>query len=218
MSKYNHKNLYTILSTLEDPRREQGRRHPLPFTMLIVIMALMSGAQSLYAIEDFAQRHQQQLYRLFQLEGKNRRVPGRKTIERLLAALDFQQLSAVFLKWAQNYVPLERGDWLALDGKVIGGTVTNANNHLQDFTTLVCVFTQKKRQILTQSQFSNTQRGEIEVVQELIACLDLQEVVLSLDALHCQKTTTQLINKSGNEYIIGLKGNQPTLYKGVKKK
>ena len=33
--------------------------------MLILIMAVMSGAKSLYAIEDFAQRHQQHLYELF---------------------------------------------------------------------------------------------------------------------------------------------------------
>ena len=216
MSK--QKNLYQILATIQDPRRAQGRRHQLPFVLIIIIMALMSGAQSLYAIEDFAQRHQAFLYKLFSLEDKQRRVPGRKTFERLLAVLPFQQLGDVFLKWAQAYVPIKAGDWIAMDGKAIGGTVTNANNEFQNFSSLVSVFAQKRRQILAQQRFENKQRSEIAVVQELIECLDLEGVVFSFDALHCQKKTTELIVKSGNDYVIGVKGNQKKLYEAVKKK
>ena len=213
-----NKNLYQVLATLKDPRRAQGRRYELSFVLIIVIMALMSGAQSLYAIEDFAQRHQAYLYKLFGLEDKQQRVPGRKTFERLLAVIPFQQLSAVFLQWSQAYVPIQKGDWMAIDGKVIGGTVTNANNQFQNFSALVSVFAQKRGQVLAQAAFESKKGNEIEIVQQLIKLLDLEGVVFSLDALHCQKATTKLILESKNDYLIGVKRNQPKLHESVKKK
>ena len=62
--------------------------------MLILIMAVMSDSKSFYAIEDFAQRHQEQLYQLLKLTEKKKRT--QKTFERLLAALDFKSFSAMF--------------------------------------------------------------------------------------------------------------------------
>lgn len=211
-------NLYERLLTLKDPRRKQGTRHALPFMMLILIMAVMSGATSLYAIEDFAQRHQQQLYKLFKLKGKKRRVPNRKTFERLLAALDFKSFSAMFYQWAKAYVPLKKGEWLALDGKVIGSTTSNAHNSFQNFTSLVCVFTHKRGQVLAQTGFMSKKGNEIGAVQSLLHLLDLEGMVFSLDALDCQKKTVQQIVKSNNDYVIGVKKNQPTLYQAIKKK
>jgi len=35
---------------------------------------------------------------------------------------------------------------------------------------------------------------------------------LTLDALHCQKKTVEQITTDGNDYLIALKQNQPTLY------
>ena len=59
--------------------------------------------------------------------------------------------------------------------------------------------------------------NEIAALQELLQLLDLEGVVFSLDALHCQKKTVQQIVKSNNDYVIGLKKNQAKLYKAIKK-
>lgn len=212
------KNLYIRLQELKDPRRKQGKRHKLPFTMLIVIMSIMSGASSLYAIEDFAERHKKNLFTLFNLQGKNKRVPTRKTFERLLAAINFKEFSRMFHDWVKDYVSITKGEWLAVDGKLIRGTGSNLNNSLQQFTSLVSIYVQKKRQVLTQDSFNTKEKGEIEVVRELIKMLDLEGVVFTLDALHCQKETVKVIKESKNDYVIGLKKNQKTLYNQAKKK
>ena len=123
----------------------------------------------------------------------------------------------MFYQWAKDHVPLKKGEWLALDGKVIGGTTSNANNYLQNFTSLVCLFTQKRRQVLAQTGFMSKKGNEIAALQELLQLLDLEGVVFSLDALHCQKKTVQQIVKSNNDYVIGLKKNQAKLYKAIKK-
>ena len=124
----------------------------------------------------------------------------------------------MFYQWAKAYGPLKKGEWLALDGKVLGGTVSHANNHLQNFTSLVGVFTQNRRQVLAQAGFMSQKGNEIGAVQELLQLLDLEGVVFSLDALHCQKKTVQQIVQSNNDYVIGVKKNPPKLYKAIKKK
>jgi DDE_Tnp_1-associated/Transposase DDE domain len=213
-----NKNLYELLCEQKDPRRQQGTRHPLPFILIIVIMATMSGALSMVAMADFARRHKAALLQLFNLKGKKRRIPSRLTIARLLSAMNFEQFSLLFYKWAKQYVQLEKGEWVSLDGKAIRGTVTNPNNQFQNFTSLVSVFAQKRGQVLALGSFQNNKGSEISLVKKLIKGLNLEGVVFSLDALHCQKGTVQAIVESGNDYVIGVKENQKTLYNQLKKK
>ncbi len=62
---------------------------------------------------------------------------------------------------------------------------------------------------------SNSKESEIPVVKQLIETLDIKGVTFTLDALHCQKKTSEVIIKSGNDYVIGVKVNQPKLHEQV---
>jgi hypothetical protein len=53
--------------------------------------------------------------------------------------------------------------------------------------SLVSVFSHKRGQVLKTARLENQKRSEIPTVRALIEALDLQGVVFSLDALHCQK-------------------------------
>lgn len=47
--------------------------------------------------------------------------------------------------------------------------------------------------------------NEIEAVPDLLHLLDLQDTVVSADALNCQKKTAQAILDGGGDYLLGLK-------------
>lgn len=51
----------------------------------------------------------------------------------------------------------------------------------------------------------------------MLEILHLEDVVFTLDALHAQKKTTQLIIESGNDYVIAVKGNQAKLLQEIKR-
>ena len=53
--------------------------------------------------------------------------------------------------------------------------------------SFVSVFSHKRGQVLKTAKLENQKRSEIPTVRELIEALDLQGVVVTLDALHCQK-------------------------------
>ena len=57
--------------------------------------------------------------------------------------------------------------------------------------------------------------NEIPAVRELIGLLNIKDSVITLDAMHCQKETVELIISKGGDYVIQLKGNQGTFYKDV---
>ncbi|MGL4743195.1 MAG: ISAs1 family transposase [Dermatophilaceae bacterium] len=53
--------------------------------------------------------------------------------------------------------------------------------------------------------------SEIPALRELLAAIDLTDVVVTADALHCQRETAQWITGQGGHYVLTVKGNQPTL-------
>ncbi len=210
-------NLYELISNIKDPRSSQGRMHPLPFILLTSIMAIMNGSNSFYAIRDFLEINKKDLFKLFKMKGKYKRLPSRMTISRLISEISFDNLNSLFYNWASSKISLKKGDVLSLDGKSIRGTITNANDSFQNFISLVSVYSQKKKQVLCLEKMENKKESEIPLVRKLIKMLDLEGITFTMDALHCQKETIKEIIESKNNYIVQVKGNQPTLQEDLKK-
>jgi predicted transposase YbfD/YdcC len=54
--------------------------------------------------------------------------------------------------------------------------------------------------------------NEITAVPELLKLLELQEKIVTLDAMGCQKAIAQTIMDGGGDYVLAVKDNQPTLH------
>jgi hypothetical protein len=209
------KSLFELLGTVKDPRRGQGQRHRIETVLTIVILGIMSGQKGERAICRFAANNRAELLKLLAVTRKE--VPSRSVFQNVMQNIDFEELTAIFSKWALALVTLQKSDWIGIDGKAIGGTVTDSKNAGQNFISLVTVFASKRRQILAAGRISNKKESEIPKVRALIRVLNLEGHIFTLDALHCQKKTVQTIIESGNDYVIGVKGNQKKLYEQVKK-
>jgi len=204
-----------LLKTLKDHRRRQGRRHPLEVILLIIIMAIMAGARGERAIARFAQNNKKTLIKALGIERQE--VPTRSVIKGVIENIDFTVLQNIFYGWALKIIPIKKKDIFSIDGKAIKGTVKEAQNNLQNFTSLVSVFASQRKQVLTSAKIETGKESEIPTVRELLKMLDLKEVTFTLDALHCQEKTVKAIKKSKNHYIIGVKNNQKKLYRDIKK-
>ncbi|MDR1079172.1 MAG: ISAs1 family transposase, partial [Propionibacteriaceae bacterium] len=53
--------------------------------------------------------------------------------------------------------------------------------------------------------------NEIPAARDLLALMDLDGVVVTLDAMHTQDDTAQMIVERGGDYVLTVKGNQPKL-------
>lgn len=213
--KQNEQNLLVLLKTVKDYRRKQGRRHELEIILIIIIMAIMAGAKGERAISRFADNNKKSLIKALKI--KRKEIPTRCVIQRTIQNIDFSYLQDIFYQWALQTIKLKKKDIVSIDGKALKGTVQEAQNNLQNFTSLVSVFASKRKQVLTSAKTELKKEGEIPTVQELIKMLDLKDVTFTLDALHCQEKTTKIIKKTGNHYIIGVKNNQKKLRQDIKK-
>ncbi len=119
-------NLITSLQEIRDFRASRGRRYPLWLILLLVVMGTISGCRSYYALEDFGTRHYGAVSE--QLGLTLTRLPSDTTFRRILEKLDFQALAQQFGQWASQTIDIQPQKWIAIDGKSIKGTVTDALN------------------------------------------------------------------------------------------
>jgi hypothetical protein len=179
-------NLIESLQQIPDFRRKQGLRYPLIAVLLLTIMSIMSGRYRYREIAAFAKANQKELLKFFHLK-KRKRLPSHVTVREVLKGVNFDDVLTAFNDWAEQYVTLEQEEWMSLDGKALASTVTDYASSYQNFVSLVSVFSHKRGQVLRAAKLENQKRSEIPTVRDLIEALDVDGVVFSLDALHCQK-------------------------------
>jgi len=100
---------------------------------------------------------------------------------------------------------------IAIDGKSIRGARTN------DTTAphLVAAYDHRHGVVLGQLAVA-AKSNEIPAVRTLLAGFDLAGVVVTVDAMHTQTDTAQLIVDGGGDYVFTVKKNQPKLYAACK--
>jgi predicted transposase YbfD/YdcC len=80
---------------------------------------------------------------------------------------------------------------------------------------LVSAFAGRARWVLAQQAVAE-KSNEITAIPDLLALLDLEGAVVSIDAMGCQKAIAQTIVDGGADYVLALKDNHPTLCEDVR--
>jgi hypothetical protein len=177
--------LLTALNDVPDPRRAQGKRYPLPYLLLFTVLALLSGARSYRGVITFLDQRREFLNEHFGVALK--RAPAVNTLRTVLQTLETDALEAAFRRHAAGLLAqAEAGDRpvVALDGKTLRGSFDHLNDRkaAQTLTAFAC----ESALLLAHSEIDD-KSNEIPAAQRMIGELGLTGVVLTADALHCQK-------------------------------
>src|SRR3954452_25381107 len=119
----------SALSGIPDPRRSQGRRHPLAHLLLFSVLAVLAGATSYRGILSFIGVHPERLHAT--LGPRLRRAPAVNTLRNLFLALDPVDLETAFRRHARGLhaaAPRPGRPVIALVGK----TLRRSSVHLHD--------------------------------------------------------------------------------------
>jgi len=110
--------LFDCFTDIPDPRRGQGRRHPLPTVLAIAAGAILCGMRGYQAISLWAQDLSQQARARFRCRYRDRRylVPSRTVLREVLTRVDPDALADAVHRWNQQYADDEA---LAIDGKTL---------------------------------------------------------------------------------------------------
>jgi len=187
----NKPSLIALLSKVKDKRRASGKRHELIHILVIVILATMSGYEGYRGIEGFIDRFENELIDL--LKTGRKQAPSMSTVRRVLMAVDVNELSFAFYKWIRPQIKIKNKEWICCDGKGIKGTVTDYDRKYQNFVNVVSIYCSRMGVSLSSKAMNSKEQSEVEVLRTLIESLDIQGVIMTIDALHCQKKLCQLL-------------------------
>lgn len=197
------------IQRVKDPRKRRGVRHPCAVVLGIAVCAVICGARGFLAIADWAKGLREQDLRRF--GSRREKPPSEPTIRRMLQAIDAQAFDEGIGGWLQAQKPL-RGKGVAIDGKTLRGSRDGEKAGVHLLSAVI-----HKEGIIVAQQPVDCKTNEITQVQPLIAELDLQDAVVTADALLTQKDLARyLVEQKGADYLFTVKGNQPTLLEDLK--
>lgn len=203
--------LTEMFATVADPRDPRGIRHRLTTILAIAQAAVLGGAQSLLEIDEWAADADRHALARFGVRPEEV-LPSESTLRRTLAALDGDELDTKIAAWmAIRTGELEGRQVIAVDGKSLRG----AGRHGQTMPHLLAALDHDTGVVAGQRAVE-TKTNEIPALPELLAEFDLNQTIVTADALHCQRETAAYITGRGGHYTLCVKENQPTLRRQLK--
>ena len=195
-----------FFSTVKDFRVKGRCLHSLEDILMLSLCAVICGAEDFEDIENYGRQKEEFLRSFLQLPNG---IPSHDTIDRVFRHLDTASLSETLHRWSSDLLEFISCYQINIDGKVLRGTAEAGKK-----TSGLCLVSAwVSSQGLSLGQVKVDEKSnEKTAIPELIAALDLENAVVSIDAVACSTSTaTQVIEKRG-DYLLALKKNQKTLY------
>lgn len=194
--------LLLALSALPDPRSGNAQRHNLLDMLVIALTASICGAESCVDIADFGRDRETLLREFLDLPGG---PPSHDTYSRLFRLLDPAAFAGCFSAFLDG-LGADGPGVVAIDGKTLRRSFDRAA--ARSPLHVVTAFAAEARVVVGQVA-AGTKESEIVAARQLLGLLDLDGVLVTGDALHCQGETARLIRDKGGDWLFTLKGNRP---------
>lgn len=176
--------LSNFFINLADPRRKQGQRYPFEAFLWMIFLSVASGYTSSRKIGAFCKANGSLFVDYF---GLQHGVPSHVSVFKLLRDLDNSNFASQFNTFMSASFPSLSDDWIAGDGQTLRSTVVNASSPEQNCCSIVSLFCQRTGLTLALTHYLNKKEGEQANLRSLLDNLRNKSIVLTLDALHCQK-------------------------------
>jgi hypothetical protein len=117
--------LYDCFANIDDPRRAQGRKHPLPAVLSLATAAVLCGMRGYKDISLWAQSLGQKARGRFRCRKRNGQyeVPSLTVIRLALTRVNPEQLDQALNLWNAQYEQIDES--LAIDGKTMCNAIDN---------------------------------------------------------------------------------------------
>ena len=191
---------------LKDPRQKGKVTYPLDEILLLCLLAVLAGAETIIDIALFGQKKLDLLRRLRPFQDG---TPAHDHLGDILAVLDAEQFQRCFVAWVAALTGVPEGV-VAIDGKTSRRTKGRQHAAIH----MVSAFAASQRLVLGQVKVSN-KSNEIIAIPKLLEMLTIEGAIVTIDAMGCQREIAQKILDKGADYILALKGNQGTLREDV---
>jgi predicted transposase YbfD/YdcC len=207
--------LQGVFGAVPDPRARRGRRYDLPILLTCLVAALLCDCNTLAAIGQWCREQRPLLARRY--PHATFLTPTGALFRWLLPGLSVAELEWALAGWVratQVQRPATVREAVAFDGKTVRGAAALQPDGTRHAPHLLSVSDHVSQETLIQVAVDG-KTNEIPVAQALLPYLHLQGRVVTADALHTQTACGQGVLDQGGDYLLCVKGNQPTLYDAI---
>jgi predicted transposase YbfD/YdcC len=195
---------------LPEPRVHENKiRYKLLDIVVMATCAVISGADDWDTIADYARGRQEWFEGFLELPNG---VPSHDTFSRVFSMIDPDAFGACFLSWVSSVAKHTDGRVVPIDGK----TLRRSHDAGEAALHMVSAFCTENSLVLGQLA-TEEKSNEITAIPKLLDMIDVENAVVTIDAMGAQRDIVDKICDKGAEYVIGLKTNQPKLFEAVEK-
>lgn len=195
-------------ATLTDPRTREVT-YPLINLVVIALCAVICGADDFVSIAEYGRKKKAWLEKLLDLSAG---IPSHDRFNAVFAALKPGEFEKCLLSWITALHEITGGQIVAIDGKTLrrsfdAASSKSAIHMVSAWATANCI---SLGQVVVDEK-----SNEITAIPKLLEILELQGCLVTIDAMGCQTEIADKIVDGGADYILAVKGNQPTLHDGI---
>ena len=197
-----------LLEGLHDPRRAQGRRHPLPALLALAVVAMLAGMTSYEAIVQYGKERGWDF--LQHLGFTTRWGLCKATYSRVFRRIDAAEFEARVGRWIQARLAAGDAPHLNIDGKTARGSRDGEAPGVH----LVSAYAPDVKAVLAQLRV-DAKTNEHKAALELLGVLPLKGKVVTGDAMFTHRDVCAAVVGGGGDYVLPVKENQPTLGRDI---
>src|SRR3954468_4534675 len=200
-----HASLMELLEGLHDPRRAQGRRHPLPALLGLAVVAMRAGMTSYEAIVQYDKERGGDFLQL--LGFTTRWGLCKATYSRVFRRIDAADFEARVGRWIGARLGRDDAPHLCIDGKTARGSRDGGTPGVH----LVSAYAPDVKAVLAQLRV-DAKTNEHKAALELLGVLPLRGKVVTGDAMFTHRDFCAKVLEGGGDYLLTVKDNQPQLH------
>lgn len=191
---------------MED-HRASNSSHLLEDIVFISIAAIICGAENWHDIESYA-RHKEDWLKTKLLLPHG--IPSHDTFNRFFSSLAPQEFEDCFSRWIKDISSSISDDIVSIDGKTMRRTkgVNFGAAHI------VSAWSDANGLALGQIK-TEAKSNEITAIPLLLDKLLIDNCIITIDAMGCQRDIVKKIIDKNADYVLALKENQKELYRDV---
>jgi hypothetical protein len=178
--------LISHLRAIQDQRMRRGIRFPAWYLLLLAVLGILSGCQSLRDLERFAIRHHSVLTEALGLE--LRRPPSDSSFRYFFLQVDVTAICSAIRDWTIAQIPGGAADLdqLVCVGKSLRGSIVTTAGGGSAFIAQVTLYSAALGVAISQACYATGENHERAVLRQLLGDLDLEGVLIQADVLHTQ--------------------------------
>ena len=193
---------------LTDPRRGEVT-YPLINVVVIAVCAVICGADDFVAIAEFGKKKRAWLAKFLDLKDG---IPSHDRFNAIFAALKPAEFEKCLLSWITALHEITGGQVIAIDGKTLRRSFDAASSKAA--IHMVSAWATANHISLGQTVV-DAKSNEITAIPKLLEMLELKGSLITIDAMGCQTEIAEKIVTAKADYVLAVKGNQPTLHQGI---